>query len=344
MPMDNLTLPPVSNTGGKFTKALELGIDWLSCTFNSSELARVKQLVESTFQETLAQHDRGIINYETSWRSPLGVVLATQPRGGCGSRDAYLSIPGSACGSVSVQRLVRLIMSLGSLGAKGTRLDVKADDYTKTLDLNAISEAAELGQFSGFRSGRSIKGFGDDKRKGHTVEFGRRGGSGSGRFVRIYDKSAESQGEIDAIRVECEMSGQVAASAWQIIGILGDRRDDEHAQFLHSLLAGSIDFIERTDKNLERCERLAWWAWFCDGVDGVRLTASRVPSTLRKKMATFAKQYKSMLAVFANAFGTCQEFDNWWSLVMAEGEKSLTEKHWALIDVGKRELRLLANN
>ena len=340
--MENLALPPVSNTGGKFTKALEVGIDWLSCTFNSAELARVKQLVESTFQETLAQHDRGIINYETSWRSPLGVVLATQPRGGCGSRDAYLSIPGSACGSVSVQRLVRLIMSLGSLGAKGTRLDVKADDYTKTLDLQVISEAAELGQFSGFRSGRSIKGFGNDKRKGHTVEFGRRGGAGSGRFMRIYDKAAESQGEIDAIRVECEMSGQVAASAWEIIRILGDRRDDEHVQLLHSILAGSIDFIERTDKNLERCERLAWWAWFCDGVEGVRLTAARTVTTLRRKMVTFAKQYRCMLAVFANAFANCQEFDSWWSVLMAEGEHNLSDKHYAMIEAGKRELKGLS--
>lgn len=337
--MDNLTLPPASNTGGKFTKALEVGIDWLSCTFRSAELERVKQVVESTFQESFAPHDRGIINYETSWRSPLGIVLATQPRGDCGSRDSYLSIPGAACGSVTLHRLVALMMSLGSLGAKGTRLDVKADDYTKTLDLQVISQAAELGQFSGFRSGRYIKSFGDDRRKGHTVEFGRRGSkAGSGRFIRIYDKAAESQGEIDAIRVECELSGQVAASAWQIIGILGEQSDDKYAHLLHSLLVGSIDFIERTDKNLERCDRLAWWQWFCDDVEGVRLTAARTVTTLRRKMATFAKQYRCMLAVFANAFETCQEFDNWWSLLMAEGEKGLTDKHWALIDVGKREL------
>ena len=107
---------------------------------------------------------------------------------------------------------LQLMHDLEALGVKCTRIDLAADDFTrKRLVMDVIHQAATAGHVVGFRCydpRRPLKNMQTGQLAGDTAYFGKRGNHGSGRYVRFYDKGLESNGEVDSIRYEVELSGQ----------------------------------------------------------------------------------------------------------------------------------------
>jgi hypothetical protein len=76
--------------------------------------------------------------------------------------------------------------------------------------------------------------------------------------VRIYDKFAQSKGEIDSIRFEAEVSGKLSDRLLSLL-IECPNNEREYQSILIDYAVGTIDFIDKVDKNLSRNTQLSWW-------------------------------------------------------------------------------------
>jgi len=161
-------------------------------------------------QEDWAYLDTGINGYRESFIGPGSArVLFNHPT----NRDVHLVMPGQACGMVGEESMRSLLRYVMVHGGHASRIDVKADDYEKTITPAFVREqltggdtvthakhGLELTEFE-------IKPGGADT--GSTVYLG---SAKSRQRIRIYDKGMESGGEIDAIRWELQTRKAAAVS------------------------------------------------------------------------------------------------------------------------------------
>ncbi len=291
-------VPPASNTGGKLTKVglkgLKTGLDWLSFGGPSARMAEVKTCnVDRWGEPELVE--RGGCTYQRQWRWKSGAVLFFSD----GRDDCLLSCPGGCLGGMDALEQMRLLRQMHGLGFHTTRVDVRVDDWDRVIDLELVHQAAEAGNFTSFRltEAKQPKKLTADglEKIGDSRTFGRRGADGSGSFYRIYDKNLESKGEIDCIRWENEFSGDKAREAGRQ---LTDCDDVEQLQQLcASLVGGHIDFRERGDEtHVDRRPRLGWWASFLEQLGRAVLSIERTTPPLQSAVASFARQYKNVLA------------------------------------------------
>lgn len=97
-------------------------------------------------------------------------------------------------------------------GAKVTRVDISWDDYSKKFQPRELMQYWISGQIS--TPARYAKCVASRQQGFDTFYLGKRG---SDRMLRVYDKSGESDGEIDAIRWEFEYRRERAQAIAQCI-------------------------------------------------------------------------------------------------------------------------------
>jgi hypothetical protein len=254
--------PPVGNTGGKLT-GQEISLGWLQGTFPTVNLGRVRELV-SWFLGPCQDRERGTnAGYTRSARWETAGLLGWDD----GRAEAWLSLNAESIAALTADQVCELLGGLRALAFRVTRFDSTFDDYDrKLLVMDQVHQAAEAGQVVGFKvyDPRRPRDVRTGKLRGDTAYFGRRGGNGSGKFVRFYDKGLESDGQVNSVRFECEFSGEVAF----ILGehLLECETPDELRRCLRSSLAGCIDFRDRTGAHghRDRMPRLAWWQQVLD--------------------------------------------------------------------------------
>ena len=261
--------------------------------------------------------------------------------------QAGYSEPGATTGGVSVILILpgRVLARLPQLhiqdncrrlyrdfGFMPTRADVALDDFDRSLDYHRIEQAIVAKNYTGFRKARphGHPALGE----GWTWELGRRS---SEKFVRIYDKFAESGGEINAIRMELELKDEYAHAFWlQYL----DRTDDL-PQWLCNRVLESVDFIYRTgDKNVVRAKPLEWWAEFIAKFwtdDGIKLRPKRIKATLQSKVSWVNRSVVTSLAVLREVMGG-GKFDDWLRDMVASGKQRMNRYHMALIKQHKINL------
>lgn len=336
--MDNQTQTPGSNTGVKLTELVEVGVDWLSGTFDQSLAGEVMPFLESVFADQFVLQKRGIGFYSQSYRSLNGLVLGLYPVQTLERvrTDAYLSIPASSLIRLTVENQQSLFARLHEVGFLSSRIDLRADDYGKTVTVEKVEEAVEAGNVAGFRAFRAIHsgriGFG---RVGRTVEFGRRGKSGCGKFVRIYDKSFQSAGEIDATRIELELSGGRSRECFSVLA-------QTPVEFWGELIAGwlkdAIAFVDRqASERLDRCPYLDWWQALVEKFDRLSLSVPRVKSNLEAMKSWIKQQVAPSFATVLAAFiqSSPDGYNDWsawlWE-ILDNGERRLRERHIAILE------------
>ncbi len=286
--------PPESNTGGKMTRALVVGLDWLSFGGASARRGEVLAVAEGYWGEPELL-ERGGNFYQRQHRWACGAVLFFSD----GREDCLLVCSGSVVEALPPEDQLRLLRQMHGLGFHCTRVDCKADDFARVVPLELVHAAAEAGNFVHFRRTEARR---PSKFVGGAMEllgdsrlFGRRGGDGSGAFVRVYDKLLESKGEIDCIRWEVEFCSDRA----RLIGRMLADCDDVAAleKTIGELIGGHIDFRERGDeRHVDRRVRLAWWATFLEELGCARIALVRVKSSLQSGATSFARQYRKTLA------------------------------------------------
>lgn len=299
--------PPVGNTGGNLTNTgldltsgLSLKLDWLNAVAMSGQLS--VDALDAIATRYLGAGDDlafGRHTYTRSRRYQHGAALMWTP----GRADVMLSLNGDVMAVVGPARWRELLAALAGAGAHCTRLDVAADDADRSVPLAVVRQARDDSNVIGPRVSRVIEGYkrhgAQQVSTGCTIEFGKRGKDGSGRFLRVYDKELESGGEQPGIRWEVEFSKDFAQVAFK--HLLDADDDAELARMMGRLLAGSIDFRDRDGgriQHVDRMPRLDWWQTLVSRLGaGLVLRVARVIPPLQRTVLQCWKQYAKSLAV-----------------------------------------------
>ncbi|MEL7510361.1 MAG: replication initiation factor domain-containing protein [Cyanobacteria bacterium J06554_1] len=174
-------------------------------------------------------------------------------------QHCLIDIPGKSLARISTQAQADFFLELVYLEFNCTRIDIKADDYSKTITPFLAMRASQAGNKTGFRR----FSYHQDDRGAGTFYAGLRGRNGGGKFIRIYDKHIESDGEIDAVRIELEAS---STKAVDIFCDLTTVSISHWPNLIRGIFKAALSFKDRQQqKKACRAPMLSWWGWFVDG-------------------------------------------------------------------------------
>lgn len=275
---------------------MTIGLDYVAARFGYEQLPAVLAALQPFLGVPEEQeHGRDTYRESATFSTGGGAAWTT------GRADCHVKLSGGSCAQwASPLALLRLLQKHG---AHFTRLDLRIDDHSRQLiDLDKVTEAVEAGNVARFRRAeprQPIANVLTGELAGRSWVFGRRGGDGSGRYVRIYDKGLESKGEIDCIRLELEASGDYCREVARVLLMCED--DGEWCRLAGQYVVGSIDFVNRAcpsaHGHLDRMPLLDWWARVVDAVGGgLRLKLERVKVELRESLDYLRSAFSRRLA------------------------------------------------
>lgn len=336
---------PVTNRGLD-SRLVETTIDTVSLIFDDvkdiSELYDLSARVEDFYSERLELRlDRRMKSGQTwdggSVSSVRGISLYWQAPTGGKSGKVKLNIPAKPIKSrTQRENQIFLLGLVEDYRGRASRVDIAIDDYSKSLDFDKVLSAIEAGNVFGFRNYQHISSGEVGKNgKGRTIYMG---STGSLKITRLYDKSVESGGEIDAYRLETQMRDEYAKIVFQGWINLAADDDTEISKMLSGIVLGSIDFREKTDKSRERCTELSWWASFIEFVNSApqRVSFPKKVNCIVRTMEAINFQYGAMLATISEVLGGA--FDGWIEQIKDEGKGRMGSRHRALIGLAKEEI------
>jgi len=248
------------------------------------------------------------------------------------NHDVLFSIPSKVLsGCSSYFSLFRFFRMLVKWDFKPTRIDVAADDYSKSLSPDIIKSAYIQGLLHGARTCSEVRNWSDD---GFTIYLGSKK---SDKLVRYYNKSVESKGEIDSFRFETVLRDDYAVGFWKILKlILSSNQENclkEEKDYIELLSwsLNSIDFYSLSgDKNSDKiyCD---WWLDFKKSFDcdtSVRIAATRVKTTLDNSIEWVHKQVETTLAQIEYYFQESgRDFCEWLNSRIESGRSRMTDSH-----------------
>ena len=157
------------------------------------------------------------------------------------------------------------------------------------------------------------------------------GSSGSGKYMRIYDKGLESEGREDFIRWELELSGKCAAEVCSKVLKCPDVAS--YGGLLGAVIAGVIDFRVRAKgrgqrEHASRRERMQWWAGVVEvlGGDEIKVRGKVPEATIERTASWMHRQVSGSLAAVRMALGE-EEFDRWLQTMLYLGEMKMSHRH-----------------
>ena len=312
-------------------------VDWIQgvgCT-KPEQFDFVLGEIGNIFKDFFEVDDNPIFtgrNFQHCRRSPKGakvawnVIDAEMHRGDI---DWWICLPATMLRGASTYLLRRFIGFLIDMGFKCTRIDLAIDDYTKSLNKSEFVSACDAKVQHGFQTYGEQWQVTAKKPKGWTFYMG---SFGSDKLYRLYDKSVESDGEIDAYRLEGQYRDKFAQ---QIFGFL-HTCSNSHETFLKTItnvVCGLIDFYEgkrgkETGKNkFVRCE---FWQKFIDfvGAEKIELGCGRVKSSLDRSMTWVEKSVERTLATIEEFYeGLGQDFGEYLNDRLEAGRRKIRNTH-----------------
>ena len=282
--------------------------------------------------------------YQNSGRSLKSVKFAWNNPDADGNCSVLISIPGKVVSSMKMLKVRELALEMVGAGLRATRLDSTIDDYGKRLNFSVIAESLISGNYSKFQTWR----FQYSSKGGASFKLG---SPESPRSTTIYDKSVESKGKIDSIRIETKFGAKLAHDVllkWLMIDPdeLGDSWEGESARYLAESVIGSINFINRQlkpkEKNLKRIPRLDWWQEFVDLIGGEIYHTALIPAPTLEKTSTWHDNqcFRSLVCVM-NGFG--DRGREWFEYRLQMAQATLKPVHLHRIEQFKQEYALYAD-
>jgi hypothetical protein len=223
---------------------------------------------------------------------------------------------------------LELVAFLHSIAFKPSRLDIRLDDYEKRLKPQDAKEYADNGQVFGFKSGPTGRCYSyvSGRDGGETIYFGARGKNGAGKYLRVYDKSVESQGAIDAIRIEVELSSKKARDFW---GLLVTADMQSAPAILLGAIAASIRFAQCRDNSgrSDRSENLPVWDELVGDAVAVVWSPCIKQDSLQKSIKWLKHQvagtFASVLEAISRIHGDTDSCLRFFYELWAEGEEKI---------------------
>ena len=148
----------------------------------------------------------------------------------------------------------------------------------------------------------------------------------------------ESNGEIDANRLEVELKDFKARQLWDVMMQISDDASavSLYGELLREVVIGGIDFRDLSaNSNTSRCPRLDWWQCFIDYVNssgGIRLGTSKRESSLRKTVTWIKTQVETSLAMLRDVLGA-EQFHGFVRDAIDSGRLRYDRHHLAMLQL-----------
>lgn len=312
-------------------------VDWLQgvCVTKKSQFDFVIGEVGSIFRDVFEDDDKPKFTGRTfahSRRSPKGATIAWNYLDG-DRVDWWLCLPATmlrGCGSFHLRRFISFLFDMGF---KCTRIDLALDDYTKSLDKKAIESACDADLHHFFATYGEYYKKTRDKPKGWTFYMG---SFESDKLYRFYDKSVESDGEIDAYRLEGQYRDDYAKQIFQFL----NRLSNSHESFLKTItniVCGLIDFYSGKAGKTSgkgKFERCPFWQEFIDFVGSVEieLTSGRDKSSIERSLNWVETSVERTLATIEEYYeGLGQDFAEYLHARLEAGRRKIRNVHKTIV-------------
>lgn len=319
-------VPPSSNTGAENRKRVVNGpdgkvlVDWFAFTLREMAAEDVRDVVEGYIGEPLLLRPGGRDWYERCAVSPSGAFVCWNETGRMAEMGVHVELPGKACGVLDEAQTRGLAAYVVAKRGKFSRIDLAHDDYAWVRspgEVHAACKSAEaVTRAQNFDLVQSTRA----GVEGVTLYVGARGGR---QMLRVYDKNAESGGEIDAVRWELESRQEAADTLGRQLvlgnwGALWARR-----------VSSFIDFRDPdSSAEVERRTRLDWFSRLVGAAERASAYPARALMTMARVERWFAKQVAPMAAVLLQHYGG--SVDQIESLIVA-GRRKWGRRHVALL-------------
>jgi len=322
----------------------EVGPHWLRISVLRQYIQRLRRYCNIYFGESV-ENDRAYNSYDLRYYWPNGVSLSYDSS--CEKSDSIhngfvsLDIPGNVLDSMEPENLRMFFFGLRKFDPKATRLDIYFDDYERLITPSKLRELIEKNDFTGFRKGGNIQIHKSGRLIHDEADFGARGKTGSGKYMRSYDKFLESDGSKNCIRYEIEFTKKYAQKAFDLLSQMGS--DESFTQLLGELVVGAITFVKRTkrtgDKNIGRLKRYRFWKRITERLGSVRIRVPIKRPTILSMFKYIEKQAIRTLAVLRSTFVSDVDFANWQYDRLAEAELCYSQQQINLIKANRRSTR-----
>ena len=261
--------------------------------------------------------------YESNVVTSTGVMLSHSIRMDKGGIDYRLSIPGGVLQSTTEGKLRDFGRYLMSIGGRCTRFDWAIDDYSRLLDISTILSHCEQHRVSGFGRKQLIRSW-DSKGRlvGETLYLGSKK---SDSILRIYDKNLESNGKINAIRMELQARDNIAHSYF--VDYFADEKVGDTFSRISRRVIGKYRFVLNTSEVLSRCPDVDWWAEFVSRLGGqIKIRERREQPQLSDKKRWVERQVAGTLALIKRCVGY-DNFVKWLDDCVDDMWRLKDEKH-----------------
>jgi len=319
----------------------EIGVHWLRISFPSKYLSQVRSYCSLYFGDSF-QDGYGLWSYDTrySWSDGASLNYDSDPDR-CAlvhAGKATLDVPGKALDTIAQDRLHFFLIGLRHFAPSCTRCDVFFDDYRRLINPCDLHDIIKRSDYSGFRKAQMKQRFERGRLIHDEADFGTRGDNGSGKYLRVYDKTLESNGQKDCVRWEVEFSKERAHIVFDKLSSV--KTIDAFATLCGSLIAGAINFVHRThDKNIRRLDVYDFWQQIKKtlGVLIVRLEIKH--SNITGMHNWVFRQVSPTMACLRDTFIDDYDFINWLFYVLDEGELRMSQRQVNIAKANKRTLR-----
>lgn len=344
--------PPSSNTGVNFTKQSGRqvkGFDYFTGTASLQRLDETFKVIEHFYPGLVLQPSCGRYGFSHGYRSDLGLELYFTPEGYEGAANhgkLTVRVPGEALAALSPRNQLDFLVELYRMNFKPPRIDLKVRDFDKLItpsELLRIKKKSDynLNDVSGFKkhSFNSSQSSRDKNRECETLSLGARVGL---KYFRIYD-AFEKHG-LDCFDWELELHNKSARKAFtKVMDHWIETKDLESTyKMIAGIVVGSVNFVHRTDKNVERCKEYAFWTEFKLGFDAIKISVQKVKTTIESTKKWVRKSVVNPLAtVVFNGLGitTSEIKEKGFNAVLKEHSESVSKYLLGLLSGGELKSR-----
>lgn len=292
-------------------------IDWIAFTTNLD--FEMLDIIDINLE--WLELDKGMLGYKSM--SVEQITKIKWLKDGNENMGMHFIISGQSCRylealNVSLLDILKKLNEISTITI--TRLDIAMDLFHDKNLLKLIVESYNLNNYkSKAKSSNIIISKNSNGRVGTTINFGSRQSS---ILIRIYDKGAEQDLQVNWIRMEVECKDKKYNKK-----IIDNFNNLGLAATYKAIINNYLAFLEYRDANISRSKTAKWWNRIIDSIDKIKLYEAPGAKTLDEVKRWLINQTS---ASFATVLQSEQSRD-FINEMLVEGTKKMKNKHWNLV-------------
>ena len=292
-------------------------IDWIAFTTDND--FEISDTINLNFE--WLEMDRGMLGYKSM--SIENTTKIKWLKDGNSDMGQHYIISGQSCRileslNISLLDILRQLNENYTINI--TRLDIAMDIFENKTLLKSIVEAYNSDNYrSKAKSSNIIISKDSNGRIGTTINFGSRQ---SAVLIRIYDKAAESDMEVNWVRIEIECKDKKYNKK-----IINNINNLGLAATYKAIINNYLAFLEYRDANISRSKTAKWWNKIIDSIDKIKLYEAPKAKTLDEIKRWLINQTSASFATVLQSEQSRSFIDE----MLVEGTRKMKNKHWNMV-------------